>query len=137
MCVGQNSSVHLECVCQEESHERVFSWAKPTSSAANDTSPTEFYQLRKSGDDVKVEFDGRGVAVSSDMAVELEREVKDEGAVSLEVAIDAQARYRFKSIKIRKKPRIRCWLRIPVKAERRRGGVGGVLASGDRCSVKY
>ncbi|KAI4980070.1 hypothetical protein ZWY2020_016823 [Hordeum vulgare] len=100
------------------------------------SSPAEFLQRRKSADRVRLEFDGStGVSVPGDVARELQREA-GAGAVSFEVDVDARVRYRFASIKIRQKPRIWCWLTVPVKPE---GGVGfgGALASGDRCSVKY
>lgn len=100
------------------------------------SSPAEFLQRRKSADTVRLEFDGSsGVGVPGDVARELERGA-GAGAVSFEVDVDARVRYRFASIKIRQKPRIWCWLTVPVKPE---GGVGvgGALASGDRCSVKY
>lgn len=106
----------------------------PAASVAS--SPAEFLQRRKSADTVRLEFDGSsGVGVPGDVARELEREAAA-GAVSFEVEVDARVRYRFASIKIRQKPRIWCWLTVPVKLE---GGVGfgGALASGDRCSVKY
>uniref|UniRef100_A0A0E0MJV9 Late embryogenesis abundant protein LEA-2 subgroup domain-containing protein n=1 Tax=Oryza punctata TaxID=4537 RepID=A0A0E0MJV9_ORYPU len=93
--------------------------------------PAEFYQRRKSSDDVTVEFAGTGVTVSGGAAGELEKE-KGRGSVSLEVAVDGKVRYRFGSIKIRQKPRIWCSLTIPVRADG-----GGRLDSGDRCSVKY
>ncbi|XP_062204134.1 NDR1/HIN1-like protein 2 [Phragmites australis] len=105
--------------------------------AASSASPTEFYQRRKTGDVVKLEFDGRGVGVSGDVAGELEKEEKGEAPVSLELDVDVRVRYVFWSIKIRQKPRIRCSLSIPVKAEGPGAGAGGALASGDRCRVKY
>ncbi|KAL5206182.1 hypothetical protein ABZP36_034391 [Zizania latifolia] len=98
---------------------------------ASATSPAEFYQRRKSSGDVRVEIRGTGVGVSGDAAAGLEKE-KREGKVSLEVAVDARVRYRFGGIKILQKPRIRCWVVIPVKADG-----GGVLNPGGRCSVKY
>ncbi|RLN00175.1 uncharacterized protein C2845_PM06G14250 [Panicum miliaceum] len=106
--------------------------------AANDTSPPEFYQRRKTSDDVRLEFDyGRGVAVGSDVAGELETEIKGGGAVSLELHVDLRVRYKFRIFKLRQKPGIRCSLSIPVKAEGRGPGVGGAVVSGDRCRVKY
>ncbi|KAM3240081.1 hypothetical protein ACQJBY_053639 [Aegilops geniculata] len=100
------------------------------------SSPAEFLQRRKSADTVRLEFDGSsGVGVPGDVAGELEREARA-GAVSFEVDVDARVRYRFASIKIRQKPRIWCWLTVPVKPEGA-VGFGGALASGDRCSVKY
>ncbi|KAF0889275.1 hypothetical protein E2562_022521 [Oryza meyeriana var. granulata] len=98
---------------------------------ANGTSPAEFYQRRKSSDEVKLEFAGTDVAVPGDAAADLEKD-KRKGSVSLEVAVDARVRYRFSSIKIRQKPRIWCSLTILVRADG-----GGRLDSGDRCSVKY
>ncbi|KAL6641856.1 hypothetical protein ACP70R_020037 [Stipagrostis hirtigluma subsp. patula] len=111
--------------------------------AASATSPSEFYQRQKSTDVVKLEFDGRGVAVTGDAARELEREVKGEGssAVRLELDVDMRVRYVGKMftllrVKRRQKPRRRCALSIPVKAERRGGGFGGFLASGEQCTGK-
>lgn len=98
---------------------------------ATGATPAEFYQRRKSSDDVTFEFAGTGVAVAGDAAGELGKE-KGKGSVSLEVAVDGKVRYRFGSIKIRQKPRIWCSLTIPVTADG-----GGRLDSGDRCSVKY
>ncbi|KAL5223702.1 hypothetical protein ABZP36_010341 [Zizania latifolia] len=99
---------------------------------ASTTSPAEFYQRQKRSDNVSVKLSGTGVVVSGDAAAVLEKE-KGEGKVSLELAVDARVRYKFfDSIRIRKKPRIRCSVAIPVKADG-----GGVLSSGDRCSVKY
>lgn len=105
---------------------------------ASSASPTEFFQKRKTGEVVKLEFDGRGVAVPGEVAGELEKEVKGEGAaVSLEMGVDVRVRYVFGAIKIRQKPRIWCWISIPIKAEGRDAGVGGEVSSGDRCRVKY
>ncbi|KAL6905599.1 hypothetical protein ACP4OV_003200 [Aristida adscensionis] len=101
-------------------------------------SPSEFNQRRKTGDEVELEFDRRGgVAVAADVAGELEKEAKGEGRVSLELDVDARVRYVFSIFKLRQKPKIRCSLSIPVRAAAGRGGVGGALASGDRCRVKY
>ncbi|TVU50965.1 hypothetical protein EJB05_02364, partial [Eragrostis curvula] len=100
-------------------------------------SPTEFHQSRKAGDVVKLEFDGKGVAVAGDAAGELEKGVKGEAPVSMELAVDVRVRYVFGAIKIRQKPKVRCWISIPVKAEGRGAGVGGAISSRDRCSVKY
>ena len=58
------------------------------------------------------------------------------GSVSLEVAVDARVRYKVDDVTIRKKPKVRCSLTIPVKPDQSRG-VGGALTSGERCSVKY
>jgi hypothetical protein len=107
--------------------------------AANGTSPSEFYQRGKTGSDVKLEFDyGRpGVAVASDVAGELEKEVRSGGTVSLELDVDLRVRYKFGLFKLRRKPRVWCSLSIPVEAEAQGTGVGGAVASGDRCRVKY
>ncbi|KAL6641858.1 hypothetical protein ACP70R_020039 [Stipagrostis hirtigluma subsp. patula] len=108
------------------------------SPAVTAASPAEFLQSRKSSDVVKLEFDGKGgVGVPGDVAGELEKEAKGEAPVSLELAVDARVRYVFGTIKIRQKPRIRCWLSIPVKAEGAGAGAGGAVSSGDRCRVKY
>ncbi|CAL4896814.1 unnamed protein product [Urochloa decumbens] len=108
--------------------------------AANDTSPSVFFQRGRTRDDVKLEFDyGRpGVAVAGDVARELEKEARSGGTVSLELHVDVRVRYVFRMFKLRQKPKIWCWLSIPVKAEgRRRGVVGGSISSGERCRVKY
>ena len=107
--------------------------------AANGTSPPEFYQRRKTSDDVRLEFDyGRGVAVGSDAAGELETGIRSGGAVSLELHVHLRVRYKFfRLVKLRLKPEVRCSLSIPVKAEGRGPGVGGAAASGDRCRVNY
>ena len=103
------------------------------------SSPNEFLQRRKSSDTVRLEFDrSNGVSVPSDVAGELQREA-GEGVVSFEVAVDAhhaRVRYRFASIKIRRKPKIWCALTVNVKPEGS-GSIGGALASSNRCSVKY
>ena len=100
-------------------------------------SPAEFYQRRKTGETVKVDFDGSGgVEVPDDLAGELEKEI-GLGSVSLEVAVDVRVRYKFDGVKIRMKPKVWCSLTIPVKPDDQSRGVGGALASGDRCSVKY
>ncbi|XP_062203278.1 uncharacterized protein LOC133905489 [Phragmites australis] len=106
--------------------------------AANDTSPSEFYQRRKTTDVVKLEFAGRGVGVAGDVAGELEKEMKKgDGPVSLELDVHVRVRYVFRIFKLRQKPKIWCLLSIPVKAEGQGGGVGGALPPGDRCRVKY
>ncbi|CAN6339723.1 unnamed protein product [Urochloa humidicola] len=107
--------------------------------AVNVTSPSVFFQRGRTWDDVKLEFDyGRpGVAVAGDVAGELEKEAKSGGPLSLELDVDVRVRYVFRMFKLRQKPKIRCWLSIPVKAEGRRRGVGGSIAFGDRCKVKY
>ncbi|KAF8657895.1 hypothetical protein HU200_059705 [Digitaria exilis] len=107
---------------------------------ANNTSSSVFFQRGRTGDEVKLEFEyGRpGVSVAGDVAGELEKEMKRGGPVRLELHVDARVRYVFRMFKLRQKPRIRCSLRIPVRAEGRRSGVvGGDLSSGDRCRVKY
>ncbi|KAL5224644.1 hypothetical protein ABZP36_011283 [Zizania latifolia] len=102
-------------------------------------SPAAFYQPRRSDQVVTVEFDGMmGVAVAGDVATEVAREIKaDKAVVGFELAVDARVRYKFGFVMVHAKPRTRCSLRIPVKAERRRRGVDGVLSPGDRCTVKY
>jgi hypothetical protein len=107
--------------------------------AANGTSPSEFYQRRKTSDDVKLEFDyGRpGVGVAADIAGELQKEVGSGVPVRLELDVDVRVRYVFKIFKLRQKPRIWCSLSIPVKAEGLGPAVGGAVASGERCRVKY
>ncbi|KAL6905600.1 hypothetical protein ACP4OV_003201 [Aristida adscensionis] len=108
------------------------------SQAAGTTAfPSEFLQGSKSGDAVKLEFDAKAVAVPGDVAGELEKEARGEAPVSLELAVDVRVRYVFGAVKIRRKPRIRCSLSIPVKAEAAGAGVGGAVSSGDRCHVKY
>ncbi|KAK3136171.1 hypothetical protein QOZ80_5BG0429170 [Eleusine coracana subsp. coracana] len=104
--------------------------------AATAASPSEFYQRRKETDVVRVEFDGRGVAVDGGVAGEVEKEVKA-ATVRFEVDVDLRVRYVFRIFKLRQKPRVRCWISVPVKAEGGGGAVGGVIGSGDRCSVKY
>ncbi|KAG8093626.1 hypothetical protein GUJ93_ZPchr0012g21345 [Zizania palustris] len=102
-------------------------------------SPEAFYQPRRSDNLVTVVFDGMtGVAVASDVATEVAREIKAAAAVGFELAVDARVRYKFGFVMVRAKPRTRCSLRIPVKPERRRRrGVDGVLSPGHRCIVKY
>ncbi|GJM87954.1 hypothetical protein PR202_ga03966 [Eleusine coracana subsp. coracana] len=101
-------------------------------------SPTEFLQKRKTGEVVRIEFEGTGVGVPGDVAGELEKEVKGEApAVRLEMDVFVRVRYVFAAVKIRQKPRIRCSISVPVKKEGRGNGVGGAVSSGDRCSVKY
>uniref|UniRef100_A0A0D9XX35 Late embryogenesis abundant protein LEA-2 subgroup domain-containing protein n=1 Tax=Leersia perrieri TaxID=77586 RepID=A0A0D9XX35_9ORYZ len=95
--------------------------------------PGEFYQRRKSSDEVTVSFAGVAVAVPGDAATELEKE-KGKGSVSLELAVDGRVRYRFGSIKIRQKPKIWCSLTFPVNATAG-GAAAGRLNSGERCSV--
>ncbi|CAN6339721.1 unnamed protein product [Urochloa humidicola] len=107
--------------------------------AATGTSPSEFYQRRKTSDDVKLDFDygSLGVSVAGDVAGELEKEMRSGGPVSLELDVDLRVRYVFRIFKLRQKPKIWCTLSIPVKAEGRGPGVGGAVAPGDRCWVKY
>ncbi|OEL16418.1 hypothetical protein BAE44_0022562 [Dichanthelium oligosanthes] len=107
--------------------------------AANDTSPSVFYQRSRTDNDVKLEFDyGRpGVGVGSDVAGELEKETKSGGAVRLELHVDVRVRYVFRMFKLRQKPRIWCSLSIPVRMEGRGSrGFGGFLTSADLCRVK-
>ena len=109
--------------------------------AANGTSPPEFYQRTETSHDVRLEFDyGRGVAVASDAAGELQTEVKSGGAVSLDLHVHLRVSYAYRTT-IRQKTRVRCSLSIPAKAEGRGPGpgvgVGGAVASGDQCRVKY
>uniref|UniRef100_I1R491 Uncharacterized protein n=1 Tax=Oryza glaberrima TaxID=4538 RepID=I1R491_ORYGL len=114
--------------------------------AANATVPGVFHQPRMSTTVVAIDFDrsgGGGVAVAGDVAAELDKEIKGSGGggeVGFEMVINARVRYKLGFIPIRARPKVRCPVRIPVKAERRRGGGGGVtgfLRSGDRCTVKY
>ncbi|CAL4904114.1 unnamed protein product [Urochloa decumbens] len=108
--------------------------------AATGASPSEFYQRRKTSDDVKLDFDygsSGGVAVAGDVAGELEKEMRSGGPLSLELDVDLRVRYVFRIFKLRQKPRIWCSLSIPVKAEGRGPGVGGAVSPGDRCWVKY
>ncbi|GJN13734.1 hypothetical protein PR202_gb00473 [Eleusine coracana subsp. coracana] len=86
--------------------------------------------------DARAPFDGRGVAVDGGVAGEVEKEVKA-ATVRFEVDVDLRVRYVFRIFKLRQKPRVRCWISVPVKAEGGGGAVGGVIGSGDRCSVKY
>jgi hypothetical protein len=55
----------------------------------------------------------------------------------LETDVDVRVRYVFRIFKLRQKPRIWCSLSIPVKAEGLGPAVGGAVASGERCRVKY
>ncbi|CAL4896816.1 unnamed protein product [Urochloa decumbens] len=107
--------------------------------AATGASPSEFYQRRKTSDDVKLDFDyvRSGVAVGSDVAGELEKEMRSGSPLSLELDVELRVRYVFRIFKLRQKPRIWCSLSIPVKAEGRGPGVGGAVAPRDRCRVKY
>ncbi|XP_066360170.1 NDR1/HIN1-like protein 3 [Miscanthus floridulus] len=109
--------------------------------AANGTSPSEFYQRRKTSDGVKLEFDygrpGVGVGVAADVAGELQKEMSRGVPVRLELDVDVRVRYVFRIFKLRQKPRIWCSLSIPVKAEGPGPAVGGAVASGERCKVKY
>ena len=107
--------------------------------AANGTSPSEFYQRRKASDVVKLEFDywRPGVGVAADVAGELQKEMSSGVPVRLELDVDVRVRYVFRIFKLRQKPRIWCSLSIPVKAEGPGPAVGGAVASGERCRVKY
>ncbi|GJN13735.1 hypothetical protein PR202_gb00475 [Eleusine coracana subsp. coracana] len=68
--------------------------------AATAASPSEFYQRRKETDVVRVEFDGRGVAVDGGVAGEVEKEVKA-ATVRFEVDVDLRVRYVFRIFKLR------------------------------------
>jgi hypothetical protein len=105
--------------------------SRPGAAAA---SPSEFYQRRKTAQAVRVEFDGKGVAVPGDDGKELESEVRAAHTLGLEVSVGVRVRYVFGSIKIRQKPRVWCAVSIPVPMTP--GGLG-VLGSGGRCRVKY
>jgi len=107
--------------------------------AANGSSPSEFYQRRKTSDGVKLEFDywRPGVGVAADVAGELQKEMSSGVPVRLELDVDVRVRYVFRIFKLRQKPRIWCSLSIPVKAEGPGPAVGGAVASGERCRVKY
>jgi len=104
------------------------------SPAAAAASPAEFYQRRKTAETVRLEFDGKGVAVPEGVSAELESEVKAAASLGLELSVRVRMRYVFGSIKIRQKPKVWCAVSIPVP--RAPGGLG-VLGSGDRCWVKY
>jgi hypothetical protein len=88
---------------------------------------------------VKLEFDyGRtGVGVAANVAGELQKEVGSGVPVHLEMDVDVRVRYVFRIFKLRQKPRIWCSLSIPVKAEGPGPAVGGAVASGEWCRVKY
>ena len=104
------------------------------SPAAAAASPAEFYQRRKAAQPVRLEFDGKGVAVPEGVSAELESEVKAAASLGLELSVRVRVRYVFGSIKIRQKPKVWCAVSIPVP--RAPGGLG-VLGSGNRCWVKY
>ena len=104
------------------------------SPAAAAASPAEFYQRRKAAQPVRLEFDGKGVAVPEGVSAELESEVKTAASLGLDLSVSVRVRYVFGSIKIRQKPKVWCAVSIPVP--RAPGGLG-VLGSGDRCWVKY
>jgi len=104
------------------------------SPAAAAASPAEFYQRRKAAQPVRLEFDGKGVAVPEGVSAELESEVKAAASLGLELSVRVRVRYVFASIKIRQKPKVWCAVSIPVP--RAPGGLG-VLGSGNRCWVKY
>ncbi|CAN6335618.1 unnamed protein product [Urochloa humidicola] len=109
--------------------------------AANDTSPSVFFQRSRSrtGQDVKLEFDygrrggGGGVSVPGDVAAEMEKGMRSAGAVTFELELDVLVRvgYAPGGWKLREKPRIRCSMTIPVKPD----GRGALLASGERYRV--
>jgi hypothetical protein len=108
-----------------------------------------FYQRRggggKTGDEVvttlELDYDGRGgVTVGSDVAAELEKEVKSAGTVRLELELDLIAyarlrtRYdgRYGVLNLQRMATILCGMNFPVKPD----GGGATLASGDdRCKV--
>ncbi|CAN6330604.1 unnamed protein product [Urochloa humidicola] len=104
-------------------------------SLAAPASPAEFYQRRKTAQAVRLEFDGKGVAVPADVAPELEREVKAAASLGLELSVKVRVRYVFGSIKIRQKPKVWCELSIPVP--KTPGGLGAAAGSGGPCWVKY
>jgi len=108
----------------------------PAATATAAASPVEFYQRRKSAQTVRIEFDGKGVAVpgDDDVGKQLEGEVKTGVKLGLELNVDARVRYVFGSIKIRQKPTVWCAFSIPVPSTP--GGMG-VSFSDDRCWVKY
>ncbi|CAN6344476.1 unnamed protein product [Urochloa humidicola] len=105
------------------------------SPAAAAATPDEFYQRRKTAQAVRLEFDGKGVAVPGDVAPELEREVKAAASLGLELSVRVRVRYVFGSIKIRQKPKVWCALSIPVP--KTPGGLGVAAGSGGPCWVKY
>ncbi|TKW07455.1 hypothetical protein SEVIR_7G308300v4 [Setaria viridis] len=104
------------------------------SPAAAAASPSEFYQRRKTAQAVRLEFDGKSVAVPGDVSTELENEVKGAAMLGLELSVNVRVRYVFGSIKIRQKPRVLCAVSIPVPTT---PGGFSFLGSGDRCWVKY
>ena len=114
--------------------ELLFRGAVLSAAAAAAASPAEFYQRRKTAETVRLEFDGKGVAVPEGVSAELESEVKAAASLGLELSVRVRVRYVFGSIKIRQKPKVWCAVSIPVP--RAPGGLG-VLGSGDRCWVKY
>jgi len=104
------------------------------SPAAAAASPAEFYQRRKTAETVRLEFDGKGVAVPEGVSAELESEVKTAASLGLDLSVSVRVRYVFGRIKIRQKPKVWCAMSIPVPPAP--GGLG-VLGSGNRCWVKY
>ncbi|CAL4896817.1 unnamed protein product [Urochloa decumbens] len=115
--------------------ELAFRGAVLSASPAAPASPAEFYQRRKTAQAVRLEFDGKGVAVPADVAPELEREVKAAASLGLELSVKVRVRYVFGSIKIRQKPKVWCELSIPVPPVP--GGLGAAAGSGGPCWVKY
>ncbi|CAN6335615.1 unnamed protein product [Urochloa humidicola] len=115
--------------------ELAFRGAVLSSPAAGAASPAEFYQRRKTAQAVRLEFDGKGVAVPAGVAPELEREVKAAASLGLELSVRVRVRYVFGSIKIRQKPKVWCELSIPVP--KTPGGLGVAAGSGGPCWVKY
>jgi len=104
------------------------------SPAAAAASPAEIYQRRKAAQPVRLEFDGKGVAVPEGVSAELESEVKTAASLGLDLSVSVRVRYVFGRIKIRQKPKVWCAMSIPVPPAP--GGLG-VIGSGNRCWVKY
>jgi hypothetical protein len=77
------------------------------------TSLAKFLQERKIGNVVELEFEGRGLGGP----VGLEEVKGDEApmAVGMELDVHMRVRYVFAVINIQKKPRIQCWINIPVR----------------------
>ena len=114
--------------------ELLFRGAVLSPAAAAAASPAEFYQRRKTAETVRLEFDGKGVAVPEGVSAELESEVKTAASLGLDLSVSVRVRYVFGRIKIRQKPKVWCAMSIPVPPAP--GGLG-VLGSGNRCWVKY
>jgi len=114
--------------------ELLFRGAVLSAAAAAAASPAEFYQRRKTAETVRLEFDGKGVAVPEGVSAELESEVKTAASLGLDLSVSVRVRYVFGRIKIRQKPKVWCAMSIPVPPAP--GGLG-VLGSGNRCWVKY